>query len=137
MRGMQFTYAAIALLGMLAAPNRTVAQQMANDRFDIALSHPVTVGAMTLQPGNYSVEPLTITGGDSPVLLIDGPRGIHLRTAAMTTAAFENRIEPETRVLLHHIGGRYYFDKIWVKGMAYGYNFALPKGVKGRGTEVQ
>lgn len=121
---------------MLAAPGKLDAQQTTNDRFDITLSHPVTIGNKVLQPGNYSVEPLTITGGDTPVLQFSGERGIQVKTAAMVAPAVENRIQPETRVTLHHIGHRYYFDKIWVKGVAYGYNFPLPKGVKD-GTEVQ
>jgi hypothetical protein len=68
MKGTGLTPAAIALaigLVMLAAPNKIEAQQTKNDRFDITLSYPVTIGGkvLQLQPGNYSVEPLTITGG--------------------------------------------------------------------------
>jgi hypothetical protein len=135
-----FTSAAIALatgLAMLAAPNKIEAQQTTNDRFDITLPYPVTIGSKVLQPGNYSVEPLTITGGDAPVLLISGERGLKVKTSVMVAPTVENRIQPETHVTLHHIGQRYYFDKIWVKGVAYGYHFRLPKGVKGPATDVQ
>jgi hypothetical protein len=135
-----FTSAAIALaigLGMLAVPNKIEGQQSTDDRFNITLAYPVTIGKKVLQPGNYSVEPLTITGGDAPVLLISGERGIRLKSSAMVAPAVENRIQPETRVTLYHIGQRYYFDNIWVKGVAYGFHFPLPKGVKGPGTEVQ
>jgi hypothetical protein len=140
MIGTGFTPAAIVLaigLAMLAAPNKIEAQQTPNDRFDITLSHPVTIGSKVLQPGNYSVEPLTIAGGDTPVLLISGERGLRVKTSAMVAPTVENRIQPETRVTLHHIGQRYYFDKIWVKGVAYGFHFPLPKGVKEPATEVQ
>jgi hypothetical protein len=140
MKGTGFTSAAIALaigLAMLASPNKIEAQQTTNDRFDITLSYPVTIGSKVLQPGNYSVEPLAITGGDTPVLLISGERGLKVKTSAMVAPTVENRIQPETRVTLHHIGQRYYFDRIWVKGVAYGYHFPLPKGVKEPVTEVQ
>jgi hypothetical protein len=140
MKGTGFTPASIVLaigLAMLAAPIKIEAQQTTNDRFDITLSYPVTIGSKVLQPGNYSVEPLTIAGGDTPVLLISGERGIRVKTSAMVAPTVENRIQPETRVTLHHIGQRYYFDKIWVKGVAYGYHFPLPKGVKEPATEVQ
>jgi hypothetical protein len=40
-----------------------------------------------------------------------------------------------THVLLHHIGGKYYFDRIWVKGQNYGYAFKLPKNVIARAGE--
>jgi hypothetical protein len=122
-------------LAMLATPNTIKAQQTPSDRFDIALAYPVTIGNKILQPGNYSVEPLTIAGGEAPVLLIGGDKGIRLETSAMVAPAIENRIQPETRVLLHHIGNRYYFDTIWVKGVAYGYRFPLPKGVKVRASQ--
>jgi hypothetical protein len=140
MKGTGLISAAIALaigLAMLAAPNKIEAQQTTNDRFDITLSYPVTIGSKVLQPGNYSVEPLTITGGDTPVLLISGERGLRVKTSAMVAPTVENRIQPETRVTLYHIGQRYYIDKIWVKGVAYGYHFPLPKGVKEPATEVQ
>jgi hypothetical protein len=124
-------------LAILATPTRTKAQETPSDRFEITLSQPVTVGNKVLTPGEYSVKPLTLAGGDAPVLMISGPRGIHLQTAALITATVENRIQPETRVTLHHIGSRYYLDNIWVKGMDYGYHFPLPKGVKKPAGEVQ
>ena len=132
--------AAIALgigLCMLAAPDSINAQTPTTDRFDITLSHPVTIGKQVLQPGNYSLNPLDLAGGESPVLSIRSDNGVKLETSAMMAPSVENRIQPETRVILRQIGSRYYFDVIWVKGQAYGYRFALPKGVKGPGTEVQ
>ncbi len=119
MKNPRFISAAIAIaigLAMLAVPNSIKAQQTPSDRFDIALAYPVTIGKTILQPGNYSVTPLTIAGGDTPVLSISDEKGIRLKTTAMVAAAVQNRIQPETRVLLHHIGNRYYFDTIWVQG---------------------
>jgi hypothetical protein len=124
-------------LSLLALPGRINAQMPTTDRFNITLSHPVIIGKKVLQPGNYSLNPLDIAGGDSPVLSIRNDNGLKLESAAMIAPSLENRVQPETRVILRQIGNRYYFDTIWVKGRAYGYRFTLPKGVKGPGTEVQ
>jgi hypothetical protein len=127
-------------LAMLAAPNKIGAQQMNSDRFDIALSHPVTIGGKVLQPGNYSIEPVNIAGGDAPALsitLIEADNGRTFETTTMIVPTAQTSIQPETRVILRHVGHSYYFERIWVKGLTYGYDFPLPKGVKGRGREVQ
>jgi hypothetical protein len=129
-------------LAMLAAPMKIEAQEKSADRFDISLSHPVTIGNKVLQPGNYSLEPVNIAGGDAPVLsisLVKPDNGLKYETAAMVSPKLEkfNYVQPETRVVLRQIGNSYYFARIWVKGQSYGYNFPLPKGVKGPGTEVQ
>lgn len=137
--------AAVALaigLATLAMPGKIEAQQTASDRFDISLSHPVTIGKKVLQPGNYSLKPVNFAGGDAPALSISlvGPsHAMNFETTAMIVPTLENFdfVQPETRVFLRRIGRRYYFARIWVKGRQYGYDFPLPKGVKGPGTEVQ
>ena len=113
----------------LVLPSAT-AQVTSTDIFDITISNQVTIGDKTLQPGDYKVEPLSIAGGDSPVLLFRGGNDNKVRLAAKVIPTVENRLQPETRVLYHHIGDHYYFDRIWVKGLAYGYKFELPKNVK-------
>jgi hypothetical protein len=57
-----------------------------------------------------------------------------LETSAVVSPALQNRIQPETRVVLRQVGQRYYFDKIWVKGLSYGYRFKLPKAAKAGGN---
>jgi LPXTG-motif cell wall-anchored protein len=39
-------------------------------------------------------------------------------------------------VLLHHIGGNYYFDKIWMEGRNYGFEFPLPDKVRALQREL-
>jgi hypothetical protein len=127
-------------LATLAMPGKIEAQQTASDRFDISLSHPVTIGNKVLQPGNYSIEPVTIAGGDAPAVsisMINADNGRMFETTTMIVPTAQTGIQPETRVLLRHVGHSYYFERIWVKGLMYGYDFPLPKGVKGRGREVQ
>ena len=143
-RGVMTTIKSIGItlmgLAISIAPSRLGAQQMATDRFDIALSHPVTIGKKVLQPGNYSIEPVSIAGGDSPALsisLIDADNGRKFETTTMIVPTAQTSIQPETRVILRHVGRTYYFERIWVKGLTYGYDFPLPKGVKGHGRDVQ
>jgi hypothetical protein len=123
---------ALSLAAALAVtPAR--AQVTTTNIFEITISNPVTIGDQTLPPGDYKVEPLNIAGGDAPVLLIRGSNDRKMRLAAKVIPTVENRTQAETRVLYHHIGDRYYFDRIWVKGAAYGYKFELPKNVKSDG----
>lgn len=127
-------------LAILATPTKVDAQQIGTDRFDIALSHPVTIGKKVLQPGNYSIEPVNIAGGDAPALsisLVSPDYGMKFQTTAMIVLTAQTSVQPETRVLPRHVGHTYYFERIWVKGSTYGYDFPLPKDVKGRGREVQ
>jgi hypothetical protein len=132
-----FTFGAIALamLGMLAAPNQIEAQP-SNDRVDVNLPYSVTIGDKILQPGNYTIQELDSTAGKSPVLLIYGDNGMKFETSAMTISALENRTQSDTRVILHHIGNDYYFDKIWIQGKDYGYEFVLPNNVRQRENEA-
>jgi hypothetical protein len=132
-----FTFGAIALAGFatLVAPNKIEAQPM-NDRVVVNLPYSVTIGDKILQPGNYTIQELDSIAGKSPVLVIYGDNGMQFETSAMTIPALENRTQPDTRVLLHHIGNDYYFDKIWIQGEDYGYEFVLPKNVIQREDET-
>jgi len=106
------------------------------DRVDVNLPYSVTIGDKTLQPGNYVIQQLDDPSGGSQVLLIYGDNGMKFQTSALTIPALENRTQPDTRVILHHIGNDYYFDKVWVQGKNYGYEFPLPNNVKMREREA-
>ena len=118
----------VAMAILMVAP--MPAQILTSDIFEVTISNTVTIGDKMLPPGDYKIEPLNIAGGDAPVLLIRGSNDSKVRVATKVIPTVENRLQPETRVLYHHIGDRYYFDRIWVKGLAYGYKFELPKNVK-------
>jgi hypothetical protein len=105
------------------------------DRVDVNLPYSVTIGDKTLQPGAYVIQQLDSPSGGSQVLLIYGDNGMKFQTSALTIPALENRTQPDTRVILHHIGNDYYFDKVWVQGKDYGYEFPLPNSVKMREKE--
>jgi hypothetical protein len=53
----------------------------------------------------------------------------------MSFPTYATRPQTATRVLMHYIVGKYYFDRIWVKSQNYGYTFKLPKNVVARAGE--
>lgn len=139
MQTRSFPFAASALvlgLATLVAGGTAQAQPMF-DRVDVTLPYSVTIDGKILQPGNYVIQQLESQSGASPVLLIYGDNGMRFETSALSIPALENRTQPDTRVILHHIGNDYYFDKIWVQGKNYGYEFPLPNSVKQRELEAQ
>ena len=139
MKKRSFTFAASALvlgLASLVTPTTIQAQGPMWDRVDVTLPYSVTIGDKTLQPGSYRIEQLENPSGGGQVLLIYGDDGMKFKTMTLTIPALENRTQPHTRVILNHIGNNYYFDKIWVEGKDYGYEFPLPHNVKQRELEA-
>jgi hypothetical protein len=126
--------AAVVALG-LAAWTSIKAQGPMYDRVDVSLPYTVTIGQRTLQPGNYVIQQLRSTAGDSRVLLIYGDNGMKFETSAMTIPVLDINTARDTRVMLHHFGNDYYFDKVWIQGKDYGYEFPLPDSVKSREKE--
>jgi hypothetical protein len=53
----------------------------------------------------------------------------------MTIPTLDNRTPESTKVVLHRFGNDYFFDKIWIQGKNYGYEFPLPDSVKAREKE--
>jgi hypothetical protein len=138
MKARSYTFSAGALilgLAALTAPCKIQAQPL-NDIVDVNLPYSVSIGDKILQPGNYRIQELDSVAGKSPVLLIYGDNGMRFETLAMTIPALENRTQPDTRVVLHHIGNNYYFDKVWIQGKDYGYEFPLPNNVRQRENEA-
>jgi hypothetical protein len=115
----------VMAVAVLLAPIEGQAQP-SSDRIEVCLPYPVTLGRNIIQPGTYTIEPLNVAGGDAPVLLISGNNGTSLAAAAKIARAPGNRPQSSTSIVLTHSGGNYYFDKIWVKGGIYGYEFKMP-----------
>lgn len=136
-RSVTFFAASALVLGLatMVAPS-TIQAQPLWDRVDVNLPYSVTIGDKTLQPGKYIIQQLDSPSGGSQVLLIYGDNGMKFETSAMTIPALQNRTQPDTRVMLHHIGNDYYFDKVWIQGKDYGYEFPLPNSVKQRENEA-
>lgn len=128
--------AALALgAALLVMPGKVQGQGPMFDRVDVNLPYTVTIGDKTLQPGDYVIQQMDSTSGDSRVLLIYGDNGMKFETSAMTIPTLDPNTARDTKVILHRFGNDYYFDKIWIQGKDYGYEFPLPNSVKQREKE--
>lgn len=105
------------------------------DKVIVDLPYTVTLNETTLQPGHYVIRQLDSPGGGSRVLQVFTNNGMKFKTSAMTIPALDNNTPSKTSVILHHYGNDYYFDKIWIQGKNYGYEFPLPSAVKSRQRE--
>jgi hypothetical protein len=133
--GTMFVTAGVLALGLAAWNTPSKAQGPLYDRVNVNLPYSVTVGDRTLQPGDYVIQQLRDQSGSSRVLLIYSDNGMKFETSAMTIPALDQNTPENTRVILHHFGNDYYFDKIWIQGKDYGYEFPVPDSVKARQNE--
>jgi hypothetical protein len=105
------------------------------DKVLVDLPYAVTINNTVLEPGNYVIRQMDDMGTNSRVLMIFGQNGMHLKATAITIPALDPMTPGKTEVTLHHFGNDYYFDKIWIQGKNYGYEFVLPPSVKARRNE--
>jgi len=133
--GTMFITAGVLALGLAAWNTPSKAQGPLYDRVNVNLPYSVTIGDRTLQPGDYVIQQLRDTGGNSRVLLIYSDNGMKFETSAMTIPALDPNTPENTKVILHHFGNDYYFDKVWIQGKDYGYEFPVPDSVKARMNE--
>lgn len=104
------------------------------DKVIVDLPYRVTVQNTTLEPGHYVIRQHS-SADNSRVLQIFSNDGMKLETSVMTIPTLDNNTPENTKVVLHHYGNDYYFDKIWIQGKNYGYEFVLPDSVKAREKE--
>jgi hypothetical protein len=119
-------------LATLVTPGR--AQGPLYDTVYVNLPYSVTIGNKTLQPGDYVIKELP-SQDNSRVLLIYSNHGMTFQASAMTIAAYKVETPDNTTVSLHHFANDYYFDRIFIQGKNYGYEFPLPNSVKQREKE--
>ncbi len=122
------------LAGFAFGPTPARAQGPMYDRVDVNLPYTVTLGDTTLQPGDYTIKELPSQNKER-VLLIYSNGGLKHEATVMTIPAYDNRTPDDTKVMLHHYGPDYYFDKIWIAGKNYGYEFPVPQNIKERQRE--
>jgi hypothetical protein len=127
--------AGIAALGLATWTTPAKAQGPLYDRVEVNLPYSVTIGDKTLPPGDYIIQQLRDVGGNSRVLLIYSDNGMKFETSAMTIPTLDINTPGHTSVILHHFGPDYYFDKVWIQGKDYGYEFPLPNSIKMREKE--
>ena len=130
------TTIACAVVLALAMTVLPIAQAQMGDVVKVNLPYAVTVGEKTLSPGDYEIRQLRDLGGGSRVLLVYSDRGMKFELMAMTIPTLDLKTPEDTKVILSHIGNDYYFDKIWVQGKNYGYEFVLPKTIRERQSET-
>lgn len=123
----------VAALATFAIP--ILAQGPLYDKVIVDLPYSVTIGNKVLQPGNYVIRQNPSDGGGGRVLLIYSDRGMHFETSALTIPTLDTLTPKDTKVVLHRFGNDYFFDKIWIQGKNYGYEFPLPESVKSRERE--
>ncbi|MGI8991754.1 MAG: hypothetical protein ACR2I2_19500 [Bryobacteraceae bacterium] len=127
--------AGFMLTGVAATISSMQAQGPLYDKVIVDLPYSVSLNNTVLQPGHYVIRQLDTAGGDSRILQIFTDNGMKLKTTAQTIPALDNNTPESTKVVLHHYGNDYYFDKIWIQGKNYGYEFPLPPAVKSRQRE--
>ncbi len=129
------TIAGLFVAGFAATTATVKAQGPLYDKVTVDLPYRVTLNETTLEPGHYVIRQLDSPGGGSRVLQIFTNNGMRLKTSALTIPALDNNTPSSTKVILHHYGNDYYFDKVWIQGKDYGYEFPLPSAVKNRERE--
>jgi len=96
------------------------------DGIKVTLPEPVTVGDKVLEPGQYEIRRPSAANRD--ILQIFNKDKMVYETNVITIPTGpDTKDAKETKVLLHHIGDAYYFDKIWMEDKNYGWEFPLPE----------
>jgi hypothetical protein len=54
----------------------------------------------------------------------------------MTIPVLDPNVARDTKIILSKVGDDYYYDKVWVQGKSYGYQFILPKEARARQREL-
>ena len=129
-RNLLVAVAAVIVLGAAF----TLRSQGLTDGIKVTLPEPVTVGEVVLDPGDYEIRRAS-TATDQ-VLQIFSKDKLRYQTNVLTIPALEKDTPEDSKVILHHIGDKYYFDKIWMQGKDYGYEFVLPERVRALQREL-
>jgi hypothetical protein len=126
---------ALSTLGiaMLLSPNAK--SQPMDDKVTVTMPYTTTIGHKTLAPGDYVIRRMPSPGG-SRVLLVYSDEGMKFETSAMTIPVLDQNVARDTKVILSKVGDDYYYDKVWVQGKSYGYQFILPKEARDRQREL-
>jgi hypothetical protein len=99
------------------------------DGIKVTLPERVTIGDKVLEPGEYEIRRPSSANRD--ILQIFNKNEMVYETNMLTVPTGPDSKDPkETKVLLHHIGDAYYFDKIWMEDRNYGWEFPLPERVR-------
>jgi hypothetical protein len=131
-RNLLFAVAAAAMITV--SIGLTGFGQNTTDEIRVTLPQPVRVGDVVLEPGEYQIRKENNPG--SQVLSIFNNDQVRYEAVVLTIPTVEEKAAEDTTVVLHHIGPEYYFDKIWIEGKQYGYEFVLPERAKSLQREL-
>lgn len=104
------------------------------DGIKVTLPHPVTIDDKVLDPGEYEIRRVSMHQ-DNALRIFNKDKMVY-ETNVLTIPAEAKDTPEETKVILHHIGDKYYFDKIWMHGKDYAYEFVLPERVRAEQREL-
>jgi hypothetical protein len=104
------------------------------DGIKVTLPHPVTIDDRVLDPGEYEIRRVSMHQ-DNALRIFNKDKMVY-ETNVLTIPAEAKETPEETKVILHHIGDKYYFDKIWMHGKDYAYEFVLPERVRAEQREL-
>ena len=107
-RNLFFVVASVIVMGA----SFTLMSQGLTDGVKVTLPYAVTVGDVVLDPGEYEIRRPSQT--NDQILRFFSNDKLRYQTVVQTIPAAEEKAPEQTRVLLHHIGDTYYFDKIWL-----------------------
>ena len=130
LRNLLFAVVAISIMGF----SIRLRGQSGSDRVIVTLPYAVTVGEKVLDPGKYEIQRVSSTTDRALVIFSDDK--MKYETNVLTIPVVDNKTPEDTLVVLHHIGDQYYFDKIWIEGKTYGYEFVLPERARALQREI-
>lgn len=93
------------------------------DIVKVTLPQGATVGTAALAAGDYTIRGLTDDGSSSSTLQIRSATGGYVAAVALRIQEPLSKRAEHTQVLLRRNGDKYQFDKIWLEGQDYGYEF--------------
>jgi hypothetical protein len=103
------------------------------DGIKITLPEPVTVDDKVLQPGEYEIRRAS-QFQDQILRIFNKDKMVYEAHVITIPAAAEEATKDKSKVVLHHIGENFYFDKVWIEGN--GYEFRLPERVEALQREL-
>lgn len=129
-RNLLVAVAAVLVLGVTF----NLRSQGLTDGIRVTLPEPVTVGDVVLEPGEYEIRRASMH--QDQVLRFFSNDKLRHETTVLTVPTFNRETPEDSKIVLHHIGDKYYFDKIWMEGKNYGYEFVLPERVRALQKEL-
>jgi hypothetical protein len=98
------------------------------DGVRVTLRAPVTIGETVLEPGEYEIRRASSVT-DNVLKIFDKDRMVY-QANVIAIPALSKETPGDSKVLLHQVGDKYYFDTIWMHGRSLGYKFVLPEEVE-------